>query len=49
MYIIGQVWDNVHYNIYIQHIIKNICFQADYSKVDEAIAKANVLKIKMII
>ena len=29
--------------LYIQHIIKNICFRQDYSKVDEAIAKANVL------
>lgn len=43
MYIIGQVWDNVHYSLIYSTYNQKYLFQADYSKVDEAIAKANVL------
>ena len=42
MYIIGQVWDNVHYSLIYSTYNQRYLFQADYSKVDEAIAKANV-------
>ena len=43
MHIIGQVWDNAHYNLIYSTYNQKYLFQADYSKVDEAIAKANVL------
>ena len=43
MYIIGQVWNNVHYSLIYSTYNQKYLFQADYSKVDEAIAKANVL------
>lgn len=43
MYIIGQDWDNVHYSLIYSTYNQKYLFQADYSKVDEAIAKANVL------
>lgn len=43
MHIIGQVWDNVHYSLIYSTYNQKYLFQADYSKVDEAIAKANVL------
>lgn len=39
----GQVWDNVHYSLIYSTYNQKYLFQADYSKVDEAIAKANVL------
>lgn len=43
MYVIGQVWDNVNYSLIYSTYNQKYLFQADYSKVDEAIAKANVL------
>ena len=43
MYIIGQDWDNVRYSLIYSTYNQKYLFQADYSKVDEAIAKANVL------
>ena len=43
MYIIGQDWDNAHYSLIYSTYNQKYLFQADYSKVDEAIAKANVL------
>ena len=43
MYIIGQNWDNVRYSLIYSTYNQKYLFQADYSKVDEAIAKANVL------
>ncbi|WP_288683238.1 hypothetical protein [uncultured Eubacterium sp.] len=43
MYIVGQVFENTNYRLIYSTYNQKYLFQADYSKVDEAIAKANVL------
>lgn len=43
MYIVGQVFENTNYSLIYSTYNQKYLFQADYSKVDEAIAKANVL------
>ena len=43
MYIVGQVFENTDYRLIYSTYNQKYLFQADYSKVDEVIAKANVL------
>lgn len=43
MYIVGQVFENTNYSLIYSTYNQKYLFQADYSKVDGAIAKANVL------
>ena len=43
MYIVGQVFENTDYRLIYSTYNQKYLFQADYSKVDEVIAKANAL------